>query len=698
MLCKSRMFIFGVILLVISPLPWVVFASDFTLFAQEDFGSQIYIPLVSTNNNEQVIQPNSLSTIAGDTWPIHMSEKGGYSISYPNEWVVTEGDKGTLVLSLSNGTKLDNITAIFLDFEKPEKESLLTWAENFFSLGLASDTNRTLSRVTLDVKDPDSQSQQVHVQYSPPIYGEAYLITRGRLVLQIFTHSDSQEVISKLLAVSNSVEFSVQGPTTQAQLSFPSAPPVYLTIDAWQQRLDDMNFASDALAYRLRTGEVAEHLLAIMSEQARQEYDRMVIDAAEYIAEVDRQREAQSPPPPTPNPGPNSAEYYEQERIYNEGLSNNPPDGERGQAGLDSSTIKINSAAITNSDDIANRRGVPTRLTTPIRTYPINDVYCSSPAHYNKDTYAIDIIVGEGTEVYGTTQNETVTLIVNDPNAADWGMYVWTSSQQYVRGITKTYYHVYAHLSQINVSINDVIQPTTLIGLSGNTGNSTTPHLHYQIHTHHNIDDNGGVYRPVDLSPVKGFVHNLNYPITGDCGNIENPSNTPIIIEANEFQYSAQPVSSGHYWNCSTFHPNHTGSCYRAAVPISPEWSLAPINYSNVHLTPRISYQVWFPTNTNYRIWVCGMGGTVEDDSLHIGRNSNLPGTADDMSGYHSSSWKWASVVMDNSTPYLLIAQNYNNIDLYVRENGMRVDRILLTKSFGYNPTNSGIRCGAEGL
>ena len=45
-------------------------------------------------------------------------------------------------------------------------------------------------------------------------------------------------------------------------------------------------------------------------------------------------------------------------------------------------------------------------------------------------------------------------------------------------GDYKTYY---AHLSSIPVSIGDSVAAGTTIGLSGNTGNSTGPHLHYEI-------------------------------------------------------------------------------------------------------------------------------------------------------------------------------------------------------------------------
>jgi len=44
-----------------------------------------------------------------------------------------------------------------------------------------------------------------------------------------------------------------------------------------------------------------------------------------------------------------------------------------------------------------------------------------------------------------------------------------------------SYRTYYAHLSSIPVSVGDLVTAGTSIGLSGNTGNSTGPHLHYEI-------------------------------------------------------------------------------------------------------------------------------------------------------------------------------------------------------------------------
>ncbi len=42
-------------------------------------------------------------------------------------------------------------------------------------------------------------------------------------------------------------------------------------------------------------------------------------------------------------------------------------------------------------------------------------------------------------------------------------------------------YSLYAHLSAVEVEVNDYVRPGELIGYSGNTGVSTGPHLHWQL-------------------------------------------------------------------------------------------------------------------------------------------------------------------------------------------------------------------------
>ena len=43
------------------------------------------------------------------------------------------------------------------------------------------------------------------------------------------------------------------------------------------------------------------------------------------------------------------------------------------------------------------------------------------------------------------------------------------------------YTTLYAKLSKINVKVNQYVKTGELIGLSGNTGKSTGPHIHFEI-------------------------------------------------------------------------------------------------------------------------------------------------------------------------------------------------------------------------
>lgn len=83
---------------------------------------------------------------------------------------------------------------------------------------------------------------------------------------------------------------------------------------------------------------------------------------------------------------------------------------------------------------------------------------------------ALDFGVVVGTPVSATMDGKVTYAGWNDQG---YGNLVIVENGDY-----KTYY---AHLSSIPVSIGDTVTAGSTIGLSGNTGNSTGPHLHYEI-------------------------------------------------------------------------------------------------------------------------------------------------------------------------------------------------------------------------
>jgi murein DD-endopeptidase MepM/ murein hydrolase activator NlpD len=89
---------------------------------------------------------------------------------------------------------------------------------------------------------------------------------------------------------------------------------------------------------------------------------------------------------------------------------------------------------------------------------------------YHSGHNGLDIGVVVGTPVKTTMDGKVVHAGWNNQG---YGNLVIVENGEY-----RTYY---AHLASIPVSVGDTVRAGTTIGLSGNTGNSTGPHLHYEI-------------------------------------------------------------------------------------------------------------------------------------------------------------------------------------------------------------------------
>lgn len=83
---------------------------------------------------------------------------------------------------------------------------------------------------------------------------------------------------------------------------------------------------------------------------------------------------------------------------------------------------------------------------------------------------ALDFGVPVGTNVHSTMSGKVVYAGWNNEG---YGNLVIVENGNY-----RTYY---AHLSKIPVEVGQAVKADEVIGFSGNTGNSTGPHLHYEV-------------------------------------------------------------------------------------------------------------------------------------------------------------------------------------------------------------------------
>jgi len=103
-----------------------------------------------------------------------------------------------------------------------------------------------------------------------------------------------------------------------------------------------------------------------------------------------------------------------------------------------------------------------------MRTHPITRRW--------KMHQGVDIAVPVGSTVM-VTADGWVSRIGSDPNG--WGLFLDIIHP------ASGYLTRYAHLSATKVQVGQPVRRGHVIALSGNSGNSTGPHLHYEIRTRH---------------------------------------------------------------------------------------------------------------------------------------------------------------------------------------------------------------------
>ncbi len=106
----------------------------------------------------------------------------------------------------------------------------------------------------------------------------------------------------------------------------------------------------------------------------------------------------------------------------------------------------------------------------PIKNGKITTAYKKLGKMWSKGYHTgVDFAVPSGTEIIAVADGK----IEN----ANWGKSYGIQAVQKVAGG----WVIYAHLSKLDVKPGDVVKAGQRIGASGNTGNSSGPHLHFEM-------------------------------------------------------------------------------------------------------------------------------------------------------------------------------------------------------------------------
>ncbi|MEV0303296.1 M23 family metallopeptidase [Streptomyces prasinus] len=125
----------------------------------------------------------------------------------------------------------------------------------------------------------------------------------------------------------------------------------------------------------------------------------------------------------------------------------------------------------------------------PVKKYTVSATYAQAGGMWQSAHSGQDFAVPNGTKVVATHGGTVVKAGGN--GAGDGPAYGNAVVINHGNGT----YSQYAHLSQVNVQPGQVVKTGQKIALSGNTGNSSGPHLHFEIRT--------GAHYGSAIDPVK---------------------------------------------------------------------------------------------------------------------------------------------------------------------------------------------------
>ncbi|MDR6976659.1 murein DD-endopeptidase MepM/ murein hydrolase activator NlpD [Streptomyces sp. 3330] len=131
----------------------------------------------------------------------------------------------------------------------------------------------------------------------------------------------------------------------------------------------------------------------------------------------------------------------------------------------------------------------------PVKKYTLSAGYAQAGAMWQSTHSGQDFAVPSGTKVVAAHGGTVVKAGGN--GAGDGPAYGNAIVIKHANGV----YSQYAHLSRIHVKVGQIVKTGQKIALSGNTGNSSGPHLHFEIRKTANY---GSAINPVTFLRGKG--------------------------------------------------------------------------------------------------------------------------------------------------------------------------------------------------
>jgi len=157
-----------------------------------------------------------------------------------------------------------------------------------------------------------------------------------------------------------------------------------------------------------------------------------------------------------------------------------------------------------------------------------------------------------------------------------------------------------------------------------------------------------------------------------------------VVIEAENAMRATD--RSGYGWRSQTDVGGFVGGSFMRAEPelkggVSDPYSA----YS-----PSLEYVINFTTPGIYYVWVRAYANDSGANSLHLGLNGAEIGAGRNLSWSQTGVWTWTRRVENGAAHVMVEAAGQHTLNVWMREDGARLDRIILTTDPNFTPTDNG--------
>jgi regulation of enolase protein 1 (concanavalin A-like superfamily) len=160
-----------------------------------------------------------------------------------------------------------------------------------------------------------------------------------------------------------------------------------------------------------------------------------------------------------------------------------------------------------------------------------------------------------------------------------------------------------------------------------------------------------------------------------------------VCVEAEHFDNKVK-APNGDEWVEVGPSGGFTGTAGMQALPNNNNSNHNSPGYSTSSC--RLDYQINFVKTGTYYVWVYGYGANGNDDSCHAGLDGQEIATCDNMSGWNGR-YAWSDGTLDGPvSTFEITAVGVHTLNMYMREDGMIIDKVLLTANATYTPTGDG--------